>query len=144
MVVAKLNVVCIPVNEAKTDPPLVVYRDRILALSISRKRMKPVARWHSKIIEACSEINILELSSGSPCDVSRNALPFARRVELLSTPIRERLDHDLSVTRHVTRGNHLIVAHNAPLSGVPERVRILLLVFAKCVTFPARPSPAGC
>ena len=112
MVVAKLNVVCIPVNEAKADPPLIVYRDRILALSISRKRMEPVAGWHSKIIEARSEIDILELSSGSPCDVSWNALPFARGVELLSTPIRERLDHGPSVTRHVTRGNRLIVPHN--------------------------------
>ena len=113
MVVAKLNVVCIPVHEAKTDPPLIVYRDRILAPSISRKRMEPVARWHSEIIEARSEINILELSSGSLCDVSRNAFPFARGVELLSTPVRERLDHSLSVTRHVTRGNCLVVPHNA-------------------------------
>jgi hypothetical protein len=55
--------------------------------------MEPVARWHSEIIEARSEINILELSSGSLCDVGRNAFPFARGVELLSTPVRERLDH---------------------------------------------------
>jgi hypothetical protein len=104
VVIAKLNVVCVPVNEAKTDPPLVVYRDRILTLSISHKRMKPVVRRHLEIVEARSEINILELSSSSLCDVSWNPLPFARGVELLSTPIRERFDHDSSVTRRIRGG----------------------------------------
>jgi len=113
VVVAKLNVECIPVHEAKANPPLIVYRDRILALSISRKRMEPVARRHPEIIEARSEINILKLPSGSLCDVSRNAFPFARGVELLSAPVRERLDHRSIVTRHVTRGNRLVVPHNA-------------------------------
>jgi hypothetical protein len=31
----------------------------------------------------------------------------------LSTPVRERLDHQRSVTRHVTSGNRVIVPHNA-------------------------------
>jgi hypothetical protein len=85
----------------------------MLALSISCERMEPVARRHSQIIEARSEINILKLSSSSLRNVSRNAFPFARGVELLRTPVRERLDHRRIVTRHVTRGNRVIVPHNA-------------------------------
>jgi hypothetical protein len=113
VVIAKLNVVCIPIHEAKTNPPLIVYRNRILALSISRKRMEPVTGRHSEVIEARSEINILELSSGSLCHVSWHAFPFARGVEFLSTPVCERLDHWPIVTRHVTRGNCPVVPHNA-------------------------------
>ena len=113
MVVAELDVVRIPVNEAKTNSPLVVYRNRILALSISCKRVKPITRGNPEILKARREIHIFQLSSRSLCDVSWNTPPFSRRVQLLSAVISERLYHQAIVTRHVTRGKRLAVPHNA-------------------------------
>jgi hypothetical protein len=95
----------------------------MLALSISCERMEPVARRHSQIIDARSEINILKLSSSSLRNVGWNAFPFARGVELLSTPVRERLDHQRSVTRHVTSGNRVIVPHNAAVERPRDAAR---------------------
>ena len=74
--------------------------------------MEPIAWWNLKVIETRGQINVLQFSGGSLCDISLNAPGFARGVQLLSTSIRERLYHRPSVTRHVTRGKGGFVPPN--------------------------------
>lgn len=48
------------------------------ALSIPRKRMEPIARWHSEVVQVRGEVNVLQLSGGPFRNVSRD--PFAPAV----------------------------------------------------------------
>ena len=84
--------------------------------------MEPVARGDSEVIKARGKIHILQLSSGSLCDVSWNTLPFTRGVQLLSTLVSERLYHQASVTRHVTRGKRVTVPPNAAVQRPRDAV----------------------
>ena len=84
----------------------------MLASSISRKRMKPIARWNSKVVKACSQVYILQLPSSTFRRVRRDTLALTRSVQLLSATVRERLDHRVIVTRHVTRGKRRDQPHN--------------------------------
>jgi hypothetical protein len=104
MVVAELDVICVAVYEAKADPPLIVYRDRMLVISISCQRMEPVTRWNPEVIKTRGQVDILELSSGPLRDVSRDTPALAGGVDLLSATVCERLYHWMIVTRHVTHG----------------------------------------
>ena len=83
----------------------------MLAFSISRKRMEPVARWNSKFVKACGQINILEFSRGPLRHIRRDTLALTGRVQLLSATVCERLDHWIIVTRHVTRGKQSYLPH---------------------------------
>ena len=75
----------------------------MLAFSISSKRMEPVARWNSKVVKACGQINILEFPSSPFRHVRRDTLALTGGVQLLSATVCERLYHWTSVMRHVTR-----------------------------------------
>ena len=108
----------------------------MLAFSISRKRMEPVARWNSKVVKACGQINILEFPGGPLRHVRRDTLALTGGVQLLSATVCERLDHLAIVTRHVTRGKQPCLPHNArayrraagwcdlcPAKGVTDKAR---------------------
>jgi hypothetical protein len=88
----------------------------MLTFSISRKRMEPVARWNSKVVKACGQINILEFPGGPLRHVRRDALALTGGVQLLSATVCERLDHLAIVTRHVTRGKQPCSPHNAQVN----------------------------
>jgi hypothetical protein len=75
--------------------------------------MEPIAWRHPEVINIRGQINILQLSRSALRNVRRYAPTLARDVKLLRTSVRERLYHQLSVTRHVTRGNRGVVPHNA-------------------------------
>ncbi len=102
MVVTKFNIKCVAVLEAKTNTPLVINGDCILALTITRKLMKLISRRNFQIIEAGCKIHILQLSNGSRKHVPRHLLGPARFVELFRMLIGKRLYHGYNVTRHVT------------------------------------------
>ncbi len=44
VVVRHFDIVGVTINEAETDTPLVISRDRVLSLSISPEFVKPIAR----------------------------------------------------------------------------------------------------
>jgi hypothetical protein len=113
VVIANLNVVRIAIDKPEADPPLIIYGDRVLALSISSKGVESIARRHFQVVEAGSQIHVLELAGGSLGNIGRKPLSSTSRVELLSPAIRERLDHQPSVTRHVTRGNRDVSGYSA-------------------------------
>lgn len=98
MVIANLDIVGIAINEAETYPPLIVDGDRVLALSISFKRVEPVTRRHLQIVQARGQIHILQFASSPLCNVGRKPPGLASSVELSSESIRERLDHAAQCT----------------------------------------------
>lgn len=76
MVVAELDVVCLAIYESEADPPLIIHGNRMLPSSISGKRMKPITRRNSQIVEARREIDILQLSSRPLRHIRRDPLPL--------------------------------------------------------------------
>lgn len=76
----------------------------MLPSSIPGKRMKPITWRNSQVVEACREIDILQLSRRSLRNIRRDPLGLASGVQLLGAAVCKRLDHRSNVTRHVTRG----------------------------------------
>jgi len=103
MVVGHLDVVGVAVDEAEANPPLVVDCDRVLSLSVGAEFVEPVARRNPEIVEAIRQVDVLELSPGSPENLRRQSPRPTRREKGLRVPIREGLDHPPTVIRHVTR-----------------------------------------
>ena len=107
MVVADLDVMRIAVDKPEADAPLSVHRDRVLPLSVVLERMQAIARWHLQVIQAGRQVDVFQLADGTPGDVGRKALGCPRREQVPGLPVRERLDHWLTVACHVTRVNRL-------------------------------------
>ena len=74
----------------------------MLSRPIPLEFVKPVAGWDFQVVEAGSQVDVLQLSRRPLGDVRWEPFRLARRVELLSMPIRERLDHVCCVICHVT------------------------------------------
>jgi len=49
MIVAKLDIIGIAINEPKTDTPLIVYRNRMLPFAILRKGMQTIPGRNKKV-----------------------------------------------------------------------------------------------
>jgi len=67
--------------------------------------MEPIAGWGSQIVYSGGKVNILKLAGRSLCYICRESLRLASNIQLLRTPIRERLDHMPSVICNVTLVN---------------------------------------
>ena len=50
MVVAKLYIIGVAIDESETDPPLIIDCDGVLSFAVAFKSMEPVARRNLKII----------------------------------------------------------------------------------------------
>ena len=105
MVVRNLDVVGIPVDEPETDAPLVVDGDGMLSLPVSLKFVESVAGRNLQVLEARSQVYVLELSRRPLGDLPWKPFRLTRRVQLLRVPVRERLDHRSNVICHVTLVN---------------------------------------
>jgi hypothetical protein len=62
MVVADFDVIRVAVHELKTDSPLFVDRNRMLALAVTSQTMQPVARRDFQVAENNCCINLLEFT----------------------------------------------------------------------------------
>ena len=105
MIVANLHVIGIAINEPKAYSPLIVDRDGVLSLSVPGQGVQSVAPRNSEIIQPYSQIQILESARRPFGKIRGEALRPPRGVQLLGAPVRERLDHEGNVSRHVTRVN---------------------------------------
>jgi hypothetical protein len=70
MVINDLDIVGIAIPKTEADTPLVIDRDRVLALSISLQDMQTVARRNPEIIKATRIIDVFEPPE-SPCQQVR-------------------------------------------------------------------------
>jgi len=63
MVVRNLDIICVAASPAKAQSELVIDADRVLPGAITLQCFKPVARRHSKIIEADSVLQHEQFAS---------------------------------------------------------------------------------
>ncbi len=104
-VVADLDVVGIAVLEPKADTPLVADRDRELAGSTPPSACSLFPGGTRREFDLLGRVDRSQFAQHSPRDIWGLLSLLAGHVELLGLFVRERLDHKLSVLRHVTRSN---------------------------------------
>jgi hypothetical protein len=102
MIVTDFDVVGISVDELKTDAPLVIDGDRVLPLPMTIERVEPITWRDLQVVQPRSQVDILQLTRCPLGDIRWEPFRPARDVQLLGAPVRERLDHVLRLSRHVT------------------------------------------
>jgi hypothetical protein len=105
VVIADFNVIGISIVETKANPPLVVNRDGVLTLSVTRKDMQSVTRGHLQVLQTDGKVQILEFARGALLDIRWQAFRLTRRIKGLRFAICEALDHSWKLACHVTRVN---------------------------------------
>jgi hypothetical protein len=105
VIVRHFDIVGIAVGEPEADPPLVVDGDGVVSLAVSAEPVKAVARRSPEIVQACRQIDVLELPSRSPQDIRRQPPRPTRCEERFGVLVRKGLDHPRNVICHVTRVN---------------------------------------
>jgi len=86
MVIADFDVVRIAFYEPKTNAPLVVHGDGVLAFAVILQRVKAVARWHLEVVEVRSQVDVLEFAGSSPSYISWEAGGLSRQEQPAGTP----------------------------------------------------------
>ncbi len=64
------------VGPFKTDPPLVVDPNAVLALSVSPQRLQPVAGQRAKVLENGGRLQSVPLQTGGAFDSGERLYPF--------------------------------------------------------------------
>ena len=86
MVVAAFHVVRITVYEPKTNAPLIVYGDCVLALAVIFECVKVIAWWHFQVAQGRRQVDVLEFTAARRVTSAGNlgALPmrYSSRVRL--------------------------------------------------------------
>src|SRR5260221_60844 len=93
MVIHNLNIAGIRTVPAKTDAPLVVDADTILAVPIAFQRFKPVARRHGHFADSHCSVKLQELAPGGPLNVWRKPSGHVPAENLLRLRAGEALNH---------------------------------------------------
>lgn len=95
------------VDPFKANPPLIVYADAVLALTVAAQCFKSVPRKSGKITEGCSSLHTIKLEAGRPLKARKRLYTFSGsevsgpRVTIADyqlTPQRYRI-----ITRYVKR-----------------------------------------
>ena len=105
MIVTDFDVVGISLDELKADASLVIDGNRVLPLPKTLERMEPITRRDPQVVQSRCQIDILQLASCPLGYICRESFRLARSVQFLGMPLRERFDHVLRLTRHVTLVN---------------------------------------
>ena len=94
VVICNFYIICIGINEPKTNTPLIVYGNGILSFSISLQFVEPVAGRNPQIIQAGRQIKVFQFSHSPLPYLRRKTIRFACIVQFLRVPVGKRLDHD--------------------------------------------------
>ena len=62
MVVHDLDIVCVPGSPPKTDTPLVVHANAVLAGTIATEFLQTIPRWNSKVFQGLCGVEGYEFS----------------------------------------------------------------------------------
>jgi hypothetical protein len=65
VIITNLDVISIAVFKPKTDPPLIIDRNRMLTLPVALQRVEPISWRRSQVLERACQIYIFELSGCS-------------------------------------------------------------------------------
>ena len=60
----------------KANPPLIVYADAVLALTVAAQCFKSVPRKSGKITEGCSSLHTIKLEAGRPLKARKRLYTF--------------------------------------------------------------------
>ncbi|OGW39224.1 MAG: hypothetical protein A2Y97_11760, partial [Nitrospirae bacterium RBG_13_39_12] len=87
-------IICIGINEPKTNTPLIVYGNGILSFSISLQIVEPVTGRNPQVIQAGRQIKVFQFPHSPLPYLRRKTIRFACIVQFLRVPIGKRLNHD--------------------------------------------------
>ena len=98
MVIDDFDIKCMSFRPAKTDPPLIVDTDAVLALAIALQCFQPVSGRYEQVLEGARLAQIKELAARRPLDRSetRDLPVIKQRFRIGRT---EGLDHVARVLR---------------------------------------------
>ena len=68
MVIDDFDIKCMSIRPAKTDPPLVVDADAVLALAVAFQRFQPVSGRRTQVLELARLAQIKEFAARRPLD----------------------------------------------------------------------------
>ena len=109
MVVAAFHVVRITVYEPKTNAPLIVYGNSVLALAVILECVKVIAWWHFQVAQGRRQVDVLEFTGRSTGHIGWEPGRLAPEVQLSGAFVGDSLDHRANVACNVTRVNVRIV-----------------------------------
>jgi hypothetical protein len=93
VIVTNLYVECVAIHESEADPPLIIDRDGMLALTVASQRVESVSRRRLQVIEPGGQIHILEFSHRPPGHIRRETTGLPLHEQLGGPFVREGLDH---------------------------------------------------
>lgn len=93
MIIADFDIEGVAVDVPKTDAPLIIDRNGVLALAIALQRVQPIPRGHPEIVEPPRQIQVLQFSDSTSRDIRREAFGRPVKEEIAGPAIGERLDH---------------------------------------------------
>jgi hypothetical protein len=94
VVICNFYIICIGINEPKTNTPLIVYGNGILSFSISPQFVEPVAERNHQIIQAGRQIKVFQFPHSPLPNLRRKTIRFACIVQFFRVPVGKRPDHD--------------------------------------------------
>lgn len=93
MIIDDLNIEGVAVFPAKTDPPLIIDANAMLAGPIAFELLQPVARWNPEILESLGSIDEPQLAKHRPVQLGREPAHTLALKDTLCLPIGEALNH---------------------------------------------------
>ena len=102
MVIGDLDIVGITVVKPETDPPLVVYGDRILSRSIPFQPMQTVAWGNLQIFQSRSKVQVFQTPHRPSNHIRRKSSRLSRHKKVFSVLVPESFYHSKNITCHVT------------------------------------------
>jgi hypothetical protein len=73
VIVTKLHIIRVSLGPPKADPPLIVYGDRPLPVSVTMKLVQSIPRRKAKIVETTGFVDEVEFLHRAPADVCPHA-----------------------------------------------------------------------
>ena len=95
MIIADFDIERIAVNEPKTDTPLVIDRNGVLAFAVVLECMQPIPRRHPEIVKPGRQIHVFQFPDSRSCNFGWKAFGLPIQEQVASAAIGERLDHGI-------------------------------------------------
>ena len=93
MVVANFDVERVAIDEPKTNTPLVIDGNRVLALPIILQRVQPISWWHSEVVKLRCQIHVLQFPDSTSRDVCWESFGLPIEEQIACAAVGKRLDH---------------------------------------------------
>jgi hypothetical protein len=94
VVVDEFDIFRTSISPDKTDTPLCVHADAVLASAVTRQPLQPIAWRNSEILYDVGGVNELELPQGRPLNRSIDSLDVALMPDAFGVLADEGPDHD--------------------------------------------------